>query len=224
MAIGEVASRRARTFGNAVNSQTLAYPGDVTAGNLLVCGGFTFAAGPPTISVTDTRGTSYTVLSFNPNSSETGWIAYGIAPSSGANTVTVNPSTASDFLSFSIDEFSGVDPTTPLSVDGGNATGASGIPIHSITTVTVNELIIGCMGYDGATTTIAPAGACTEIGEHEDNTSDEAHALVFRIVGAPDTYQVNWTLGATRTWQIMAASFREAVVAGTAQPVMIIVT
>jgi hypothetical protein len=212
LSIAEVPSRRASTFGNAVNSEPLAYPGNVTAGNLLVCGGLSFSGppGPASIAVTDTRGTSYSVLSVAVGTAERAWIAYGIAPGSGANTVTVNPSTASDYLSFSIDEFSGVNQITPLGSSGGDASGTSASPQRVITTGTAGELIIGCMGYDGATTTIAPVSPWIQIGEHEDNSSDEAHALLFGIVGAAGAYTPEWVLGASKAWQAMAASFKAA--------------
>jgi hypothetical protein len=228
MAIAEVASRRASGFGNLIDFLDVAYPGNVAAGDLLVCGGQCFCGGGAsssnTLAITDTRATSYSEISFFPNGSERLWIAYGIAPSSGANTVRVEPFLAGNYISFSIDEFSGVDATTPLSVDGGGSTGTSTAPADSITTATANELVIGCMGYDGATTTIAPGGSWTQIGEHEDNSSDEAHALLFGIVTTAQAYSVDWTLGASKLWQCMTASFKAAAVTAAQPTQMIIVT
>jgi hypothetical protein len=225
MAIAEVASRRASTFGNSTPSKDLAYPGNVAAGDLLVCGGFIFNAAPPAAGVSDTRLTPYTVLSFAPNASERGFIAFGIAPSSGANTVTVNSSIGGSYISFSIDEFSGVH-ATPLSVDGSGATsnGTSSTPADSITTLTADELIVAVLGYDGATTTIAPGSGWTEIGEHEDNSSDEAHALEFRIVTTAQAYSADFALGASKTWQVMTASFKAAAVVAAQPTQMVIVT
>jgi hypothetical protein len=230
VAIAEVASRRASAFANLVDYLDCADPGTVTAGELLVCGGWVYPGGgvlPASVGVTDTRGTSYTVLSCT-NGVERGWIAFGIAPSSGGNTIRVNPSTASDYISFSIDAFTvGPGQTIALSVDGSGSIG-SGInatPADSITTLTADELIIGLMGYDGATTTIAPGGSWTEIGEHEDNSSDEAHALEFGIVTTAQAYSVDWTLGTGRDWKVMTASFKEIAAPATGvQPVIVIVT
>jgi hypothetical protein len=211
LSIDRVASRNASTFANNVNSAALAYPGNVTAGDFLVCGGLAYhASGVASVAVNDTRGTSYSVLSFAVGTLERAWIAYGFAPSSGANTVTADPSPASgNYLSFSIDEFSGVH-AIPLSVDGGHAVGFGTTVDPTITTATAGELIVGCMGYDGATTTIAPGSGWTPIGEHEDNTTDEAHALEFGIVTTAQAYVVRWTLGANKDWQVMVASFKAA--------------
>lgn len=206
-------SQRASTFANGVNSLDLAYPGNVASGNLLVCAGqaYNSSTGPTSVAVTDSIGTTYTVKSFAPSSgapNERIWIAYGIAPSSGANTVTVNPSNASDDLSFSIDEFSGVDTTTPLDVDGSYTQGTGTTASDSITTTVDGALIVGVMGYDGSTVTLSPGSGWTEIGEHEDNTTDEAHAAAFQIVGAAGSYTASWTLGALRVWQAMTLSFK----------------
>jgi hypothetical protein len=218
MSITEVGSQRATftSLGVQVDSLAGAYPNNVTAGDFLVCGGQAFESGPPSsITVTDTLGTTYTVLSYSPNSVERLWIAYGIAPSSGANTVTANPSGSAAYMSFSIDAFAGVNTTTPLSVDGGNSTGTGTAVADSITTATANELIIGCMGYDGGNTTVAPGGSWTEIGQYVDNATGEIHALLFGIVTTAQAYSVDWTLGASRVWQCITASFKAAPAATT---------
>jgi hypothetical protein len=205
-------SQRANDFANGVDSLAVAYPGNVTQNNLLICAGQAFKDGGSvaSVSVTDSRSTSYTVLSWVSTGSERMWIAYGIAPSSGACTVTVNPSNATDDLSFSIDEFSGVNTSTPLDVDGGNSSNTGTDVSEAITTGVAGALIVGCMGYDGATTTITVAGGLTEIGEHEDNGTDECHGAGFKIVGAAGAYTVDWTLGASKSWQCMSASFKPA--------------
>lgn len=216
MAIAEVGSgtQRNTTFANGVDSLALAFPGNVTASSLLVCGGQAFngSGSPASIAISDTVLTPYTVISFVPSSGtfERMWIAYGIAPSSGANTVTVNPSNATDDLSFSIDEFSGVDTSSPLSVDGGHSEGTGTAVADSIITATANELIIGVMGYDGATTTITKGASWIEIGQHANNSTDEASAMEFGIVTTAQSYSVDWTLGTSLVWQCMTASFKAA--------------
>lgn len=96
-AIAEVGGGSQRAAGDSsATSLAVAYPGSVTSGNLLVACGAAYDSGgaPASVSVTDTRSTSYTVLSA---ASTTGgddvriFIAYGVAPSSGANTVTMDP-------------------------------------------------------------------------------------------------------------------------------------
>lgn len=211
-AITEVGSgsQRAQTSVNGVDSTTLAYPANVTSGNLLVCLGRAFngTAAPTAISVTDTRGTTYTVKLVAEGANDCQWIAYGIAPSSGANTVTVNPNNASDAFGFAIDEFTGVDTTTPLSVDGGTSTGTGTAVSDSLTTLNAGELVVGIMGHFGGTPTITPSN--TQIGEQENNNTQEAFSAAFQIAGAAGSYSISWALGSSETWTATTLSFKKA--------------
>lgn len=212
MAISEVGSgsQRSVAFANGVASLNNVYPGNVTSGNLLICAGQVFNSSPgapASVAITDTRSTSYTVDTKAWLSFERYFIGYALAPSSGADTVTVDPSNATDDLTYVIDEFSGVSASTPLDVAMTALNTGTGTAVTvSITTTTDNALIIGVMGIDGTTTTITED--FTLIGEHEDNVADEALSVQFRLAGAAGTYSMTWTLGASRTWQAYAIAFR----------------
>jgi hypothetical protein len=137
--VGASSQRQTRRF--SADSLDLAFRDRVGRDNLLVVAGASFRSaadgGPPaSITVTDTRGTPYTVLSdvfTDPGGGVRFWIAFGVAPSPGACTVTVDPDGTTD-TSFSIDEFSGVDPDAPLEVDGESSTGSTTTPQDSLTT------------------------------------------------------------------------------------------
>lgn len=219
MSIIEVGSgsQRAQVSALNVSSQPLAYPANVTAGDLLVCLGRCWHSTTPhtSISVTDTRGTTYSVFFVDEaGSNDSQFIAYGIAPSSGANTVTVTPNSLAETISLAIDEFSGVDTTTPLSVGGSTSTGASTTASDSLTTLTAGELVVGVMGHTGGAPTITPSN--TQIGEQEDNNTQEAFAAAFRIAGATGSYSISWTIGSSVTWTATTLSFKET--AGTPAP------
>lgn len=199
-------SQRATNTMNNVGSQTLAFPGNVTNGSLLVVGGGLWGGPPTAITVTDTRSTSYTTLLGTINGAWRPFIAYGLAPSSGANTVTVDPDTTV-YGGFAIDEFSGVN-ATPLDVDGGSSTGTSTTPADGITTATANDLIIGCASYEGTGVTIAPGGDYTTIGELEDAANLWTYSLVFRLVTTAQAYTVDWTISSSNVWVAMTAAFK----------------
>ncbi len=216
-AIAEVGSGSQRATYDAtgangnVDSADLAYPGNVTANNLLVCAGANWRNTGATIAVSDTRGTSYTVLSTTLATNITLFIAYGIAPSSGANTVTVDPTSTGNYPSFSCDEFSGVHTSTPLDVDGGSSTNTGTAVSDSLTTLTANALLIGVMTHSASMTyTLTPGGSYTQIGEVEDNSGSTAFNAVFRIVTTATSYDVDWTLGTSATWAAYTAAFKPA--------------
>lgn len=110
------------------NSWQVAFTSNVTSSNLLVAviGAYHDTA---TINTpTDTIGTTYveagTLLRATATTADTMLaIYYGIAPSSGANTVTVTFSTSVGDKELKIWEISGVDTTTPLN----QTNGASGV-------------------------------------------------------------------------------------------------
>src|SRR5688572_21501206 len=123
MAFAEVGSGSQRASANnsgAVGPLTIAYPGNVTSGNLLIGVAVWWrsagANGSP--NVTDDVGTTYAVIVSNAITLGTGTyrlaIWYGVAAGSGANSVDFD-AVDSSFMSGSIDEFSG-QHATPLSV------------------------------------------------------------------------------------------------------------
>src|SRR5262245_6651392 len=94
-AITEVAGQATmKNYSTAVGSGTQAFPTNVTSGNLIVVAGFT-GGGGTSVAVTDSRSTSYTVLRATIAPSNQIFIAYGVAPTSGTCTVTVDPSGSS---------------------------------------------------------------------------------------------------------------------------------
>ena len=216
MAITEVASQRASSGTNGgADSDALAFPNNVTSGNLLVVGGATWVSGGITsISVTDslTPSTTYTVVLGTAFGFLTGirtFLAYGVAPSSGACTVTVNPSGSSVDFSFGIDEFTGeADP--PSDVNGGDTQGSSTAPSDGITTGVDNALILGLMTHSDIIATMAPEGAQTQISEEESNVNNQCHNFSFKIVGAAGAQTMSGTLSVSDDWGEQTHSFKPA--------------
>ena len=213
MAIAEVGSgsQRASVTGDNVDSQALAFPAGVGNARLLIVAGSNFQSGVnATISVSDTLSTSYTVIQASLGASTVGFIAYGVSTSSGANTVTVNPSGTGNYVSYSIDEFSG-QHATPLDVNGGSSTGTSTAPLDALTTGTANDLIIGLVTHsDGSSPTITPTGSYTQIGEEENTALHQPYNMVFRLVTTAQSYNVDWTTSPSTTWLALTAAFKEA--------------
>lgn len=207
-----------------VASLGVAFPANVTSGNLIIVGGNTWASAGPasSISVTDTIGTTYTVVTSTIGGDKyLQFIAYGVTSSSGANTVTVDPN-INTFIAFAIDEFSGQN-ATPLDVDGSSSTGTSTAPADSITTGVANALIIGVAFHDGSVANaLDPTGSYTQIGEEEDNNVSVDFNLVYRIATTATSYTVDWTLGSSASWLAQTISFAPSVASSRKVQVIIV--
>lgn len=211
MAIAEVGSgsqrATARRIGASASALTLAYPGNVAGGSLLVIGGSMFSSLGASISaLTDTQTTSYSSILSTAGNLRT-FIGYGLAPSSGANTDSLTP-TNSSYIGYSIDEFSGVN-ATPLDVDGGSASGTSSAPSRAITTLVAGALIVAAL-YKSGTSTITPDAGWTQIGEEEDDNTYIGHSLIYQIAGAAGSYTASWTLSGSESWLVQVVSFAPA--------------
>jgi len=214
MAIAEVASQRVQTtgaMGAACDFVDLAFPNNVTAGSLLVVAGNNYHS-PLTsaITVTDTVLTNYTViLGPTPLNSYTLFLAYGFAPSSGANTVRVDPDGTGNYINFAMDEFSGVDSGSPIDVDGGESTGHDDAPADSLVTTTAGVLIVASAGSlnDAGTWT---AGTGWTLFGSQGSSSISSFAAEFQIVGGAGTYTADFVTTNTPNWGVYTVGFKAA--------------
>lgn len=222
MAFAEVGSgsqrSSANSAGTAIPALSIDYPGDVTAGNLLIAVMAWWrtspgANGSPTCE--DDVGTTFSSIVSDQITLGSGAyrlaIFYGAAGGSGANTIAMSDAVANSFMSGSINEFSG-QHATPLSVSSTTPnTGTSTDPTASLTTLTSGELVIGVMSHgNGANPTMAVDAPSTQFGEEETQDADQGHSAGFRIGGAAGSHAIDWTLGASSDWATLIASFEAA--------------
>jgi hypothetical protein len=218
MAWAEKASMRASssTFNN-VDSGTLAFPNNVAQDDFLVVAGAVWQSGsaPTGVTVTDTRGTSYSVVLGAVPGSLT-WrlfVAYGFAPGAGSCTVTVNPAGGTASFSFGVNAFTGGDTGSQPDVDGATtfSAGAGTTISDSITTAVADALIIGVMSHDGADVGLSADSPATQFAENEVNSNNQCFNAAFRIVTTAASYTMAWTLAASRNdRQAQTVSFKPA--------------
>lgn len=218
-AITEVASMRASgEYTNVDFTAALAFPNNVTAGDLLIAAGTNWKGSSQTIAVSGCS-TTWTTIHGADRSGAGGiyrtWVAYGIAGVSGACTPTVDPGSTSNYGSYSLNAFRG-SPSTPLDVDGGDSTGTGTTASDSITTGTANALIIGVMLHTdtAANRTLTAGGSYTQFGEIE-SVANAPHHAEFRIATTATAYTVDATIGTSVTWSMQTVSFKEATAAAT---------
>lgn len=211
MAIALVQTRTANVAN--FDSTTLSYNTNVGSGNLLIhTGGAWNGNDILPIVMSDTLTTPYATLSgaVSDGTPIRPWISYGIAPSGGADTVTFNPAGGGRYASYTIAEFSGIDTTAPLDVDGSNSTGGSNSPSDSITTSATDTVVIGTVVHGGSgsqSITEDSGGGWTLLGEIQD-TSNAPHGAQYQIFSSAGAKTASWTLGASLSWCAMTASFK----------------
>ena len=191
----------------AGTSKSVTLPVSVAAGSLIVVAGSAWrsAVDPGPYTVTDTLGTTYTVL---PTTSGTagsgvqrGYLAYGLAPTAGVATVTVTPA-ASSFLSFGVVELPGA-AASPIDATGTEMTGTGGAPAGSVTTLTPDTIVLGLLVpiTSGAQANMTPAAGLTQVFENED-TATAPWALVWKRAPSAGVHAVTWA-AISPAWRVL---------------------
>lgn len=215
-AISEVAAQRTTGRSDFGSSLDIAFPLNVTAGNLLCVGG-SFNGGTTglTVTISDTRSTSFSTYLYNGNDATNTYvyIACGKVAASAADTITITPS-ASAYIDAAIAEFSGQDPAQFLDVDGGGATNTFNVsaPTIDITTGSDNALVLAAMTHPAPTDTLTEAATWTLVGEQEDNSCCSVFSFIFKVVGGAGLQTPNWTtpINTSYSWYAYAISIKAA--------------
>lgn len=175
------------TCPTSVTSVALAYPSTVTSGNILVVGGFADGHGQ-TVSLSDTLTSSWTRCSFTDDAGGAGEMGFwwAIAPSSGADTVTLAWSGASqEFNGLQIAEYSGEKSAAPIDSCPAPVFTTSGATLSiSLGTTTNNGRVFSfaidenALVVGGGYTLLDRDDALSEIGEDKAATGGATTATV----------------------------------------------
>lgn len=176
---------------------SITYPSNVTSGNLLLV---VINNSVSALTVADTVGTTYSQLYID-NEAPTGidfQVWAGIAPSTGANTVSFTAS-GDSFQSMGIMEVSGATATVDVqaSFDTGSSNPSSQTPTVSVTTTVANDFLFLAVGgsHDGNVFSLAsPFTLDSQVN------GNDAQAVAHASVGAAGAYTATVTMsGGTGT-------------------------
>ena len=187
-----------------------------TSGNLLVAG-ISFDSGTlNTITgVTDSKGNTWSKATELDSACLVSlWYAPNIT-GGAAHTVTVayNDGVGSA-IGVVVQEFSGIAATSPLDRTV-SAQGTSTAPSSGATSATTqaDELVVGLVGWAGATTTPTLGAGYTNLGHI--SLTDASAAMQSKVVAATSAQTAAMTLAASRDWAAICATFKAASAAGT---------
>jgi hypothetical protein len=205
-----------------VNSSTQAFGVNVTAGNAIIVTGQHYIEPATNLSMTtDSLGNTYNGAVHNEASQHISWAGgsarinqhYAMNIAGGANTVTYDiagTGTGSVGISFTIAEWSGLATSAMLEqtvVNTSPGSPGSSTPSSGNTTSTaIGNLVVGCMTYDGFSSTMTAAGGYTQLQEDE---LAPVHTEYLITTGAGVT-AATWALTQNRIWVAHAAVYLAA--------------
>lgn len=185
-------------------SDNVAFPSNVTSGNLLICC-IGYYQGTTTPTCTDTIGTSYTRIfqAFFDNTHVA--LFYGVAHSSAANTATIT-ATGGSFAIRSLHEFSGGIRTFDASVSAQDDSNTTPLSAGNVTVSAVGNLLFSVIaGYHNATTFAVHDSGTDTLAEFQ-NSSD-ALASAYRETTASGAQTIRWDGTSIDHVGIITASF-----------------
>lgn len=216
----EVSGQRTTKQQNNWATTTVAFPNDVTLNNLVVfIGGFWNASGLSSVTCSKSSGTA-TVGAFTTLKGSTGaaWaggtgypvICYAVVTGSGSLTLglATNVGTATNTVSGTADEFTGVNPSSPLDANGSESTGTGTTHSASVTGTFASSLALAVMVLGtGETINLTWPGA-TQIYEDETGGFQPTNAG-FLVLGVAGLYTATWTTVVDPDpWSAIAIAFR----------------
>lgn len=202
----------------ATTSTTLAFTGNVAAGNFITTAQAGFAS--PSVAPgtpTDTLGHTYTSarVAFGADGSDQGRIYYvKTIPTGGADTVTFSQTNSGDFT-MAIAEWSGGDTTDPRAAEAGTDGTGTGTTINVGSTGTRADaagMILSWFSHTGANTTLTEdtGDGFSLLQENEGGTSNMPLHVQYLLTTNTTAITVNGTVGASRTWFGQQVTFKAA--------------
>ena len=186
----------------SVHDMSITLPGEVTAGDLLILG-VSADTPPEAVSLSDTLGTSYTLVSNATAIPLPVYLAMAFAPATGADTIALHVNTApNSYLELQAWEYAGIAPGPPEDVAqmNGTTTATDGAATRPLVASTNNELLFGWGVFfvDGAVGT-----GFTEVSNIGSDPAEQ------RILDTPGAYLATMTLlTSSGLWTVVGATFR----------------
>lgn len=212
MTISHVSAQGATSYTASATTASLAFPGNVTAGSLIIIASPSYkfsaddsiAADCTKASGTATIGT--VSLDSQVNYATTRYCAIwsAIVTGTGSLTMQVDNFPASSNIGLWIDEFTGSWDSSRLEDSDGLASAGGGAPVGNAMTSAGAALFFAVAVKDSGTAFV-PEAAWTGVGAYVDRD----HAI-YQIVGSGTTDAPEWTAPTGATWVIAGAVYKEA--------------
>ena len=200
-----------------VDSSAASFASNPAAGNLIVVSINGWRSGVfnmSTTGVTDNQGNTYTriIQSTNQGSGTASiFYAYNVA-SSGTFTITVDPDSTGNYLSWVAYNISGATTADPLDKSAtDNGVGLSATSGSTGTLSQANEFVTASMTKNGANANVVEVTVPLWItdAQIDSNAVHQPTMINSKIVGATTALAANWTIAGSEAWTAVIATFKE---------------
>lgn len=210
--------QQASVQGSGVSSVAVSFPGNNTAGNLIIAAVRASTTGQ-TVTVSDSLGNKYTDAVQQAQAADGSQIHILYAPNivAGTNTVTATLSGTNNHPWIAVFEYSGLSTTSPLDRTA-SAQGASSSPSSGSTAQTrgANELVFGVLGLPSSSSASVTAGSGFAIEQQDTQAGGSRAATEDQIVSSEGTFAANFTVSASLNWSAAVATFSTTPISNTA--------
>jgi hypothetical protein len=183
----------------------------VDAGNAIVACMSAARTATTSLVASDSNGDAFTLAIFKVGAPNGGAVSIYVAPvlAGGSTTFTVTPD-ASDFVSISAQEYSGMVRVSPSEAtnSGGPTAGTTASP-GAVNPASVNDLYVACWTHNGTTSQLFPTNPSGEGWILRSNLTNTANMpLGSQDLVASGSKTGNRTLSASATWVAAVATFK----------------
>lgn len=159
-------------------------------------------AGTGTITAASYNGVAMTKANAVTQGAMRSEIWYLFAPTTGANTVSVTVTGATDNIKLSTSSYTGV--LQAAGTDGNNtAIGSSGNPTISLTTTTANDLVIATLSRFSTT-----AATTSQTAIYNNATGSTLGAASYQLAAAAGSKTDTYTGSVANDWSMVMAAFK----------------
>ncbi len=215
---GPIAYVQGISSGNDASGTTVfaAFPGNTSAGDLIVVAVSWDTSSSAQASVSDSQGNTYVRATTSNNTTTFQALAvyYAANIKGGADTVTVTLNPSAGYRRLQIQEYSGVAITDPVDVTSQNIdlngdTTTDGVTSTNAVTTANGDLIFGVATQDSGTNTIS-AGTGFAQRLELNNGSDNPMVAEDRTQSAAGSVAATFTLSAAGSYQAQMVAFKAA--------------
>ena len=201
-------SGKIRTSGSGDVNVTM--PSSFTAGNTAIASGCRYENNITGLTINGAASTVAT-QSANPGSSAI-WIRYVASLSGGSNSATLDTPGTSDYNTFSIEEWSGLDTASPVDHAPAGATGSGTGPSISVNPTAVGNVNYGAWTaeYGNSAIGITAPGSYTSSWSEPDSNTYQGGAGAYRTAAATGSQAITWSLTNGGNWRAVGAVFKAA--------------